>query len=66
MTKFRNFVFTASAALFVTAALPALAHENSGVVHFISQPDHVAAIGVVLIAAAGFGLFMWRKAKTAN
>ena len=66
MTKFRNSVLIMTTALFATAALPTLAHENSGVVHFISQPDHIAALGALLVAIAGFGLFMWRKRKTAN
>lgn len=66
MTTIRNSVFTLSAALFATTSLPALAHENSGIVHFISQPDHIAALGALLVAIAGFGLFMWRKRKTAS
>jgi hypothetical protein len=48
------------ATLFVAAlAAPASAHEGAGVVHFMSQPDHVA--GLILAVAAP--LVVWVLAR---
>jgi len=49
---------TLSLSILSAAALaaPASAHEGAGVVHFISQPDHV--VGLILAVAAPLAVWV--------
>jgi hypothetical protein len=51
-----------SALLLSLAALPAFAHEGAGIVHHLTQADHVAGLIAALALAALFWLVLRGKA----
>ena len=47
--------------LFSLAALPAFAHEGAGIVHHLTQGDHVAALAVAIALPVLFWLVLRGK-----
>jgi hypothetical protein len=45
-------LFTSLCAMTCASAAPAMAHPGAGVVHFLTQPDHVFGLVVAVVVPA--------------